>query len=53
MRIMLSRLTALFRRKKLDIDLDLRIIANSLTEQCGNKTFQIFWVLGGLGPTWK
>jgi hypothetical protein len=22
--------------------------ANSLTEQCGHMTFQIFWVLGGL-----
>src|SRR5258705_2416094 len=25
-----------------------RTIAESLTEQCGRKTFQIFWVLGGL-----
>jgi hypothetical protein len=28
--------------------LEWRIIANSLTERCGHKTFQIFWVLGGL-----
>ena len=28
--------------------LSWREIANSLTEQRGHKTFQIFWVLGGL-----
>jgi hypothetical protein len=46
MRLLPAALSAIRRLPKKE--LADRTIAESLTEQCGRKTFQIFWVLGGL-----
>jgi hypothetical protein len=49
MRLLPAALSAIRRLPKKE--LADRTIAESLTEQCGHKTFQIVWVLGGLRAT--
>jgi hypothetical protein len=51
MRLLPAALSAIRRLPKKE--LADRTIAESLTEQCGHKTFQIFWILSGLRATLK